>query len=430
MTFDNPVELNHTSVYNLLSKACVSFSNAIYNRLQLADFDCLTEKQIRDLQSVLIVVPDDEYELTMLKHVLGKARFNSRSMHLSVYTTFNCNFACPYCYEKEAGLLHQGDMSIEMADSLLDWLECYLNNRGLTLLHLRLYGGEPLCNIDLIKHIGDRLPNICESNGVDLQAYIVTNASLLDEDIFPILDRLRVSYFQITLDGPKNIHDEMRPFTDGTGSYDMIMRNVNAVVERGHEVMIRVNVGKGNIDHLHSLVDDLERKIVANGRVSIDFSSIFSECWGEGGGIEAELGPADADKIFEANDYAVSKGFRINNPYLYDHCYAITENNFELDPSGNLFSCASFVGHEKYCLGNIRDNGFNHIYFRLLTTDSFDDECIKCKYLPICLGGCRAEVAMKTGDVVAKSCNKVNFDRLVKRRLQQYYSQPWLCELA
>ncbi len=63
---------------------------------------------------------------------------------------------------------------------------------------------------------------------------------------------------QITLDGPKEIHDRRRPHKDGDSSYDVIMRNLKDNAHFFEHISVRINVDKTNEKSVPDLLKQLQ----------------------------------------------------------------------------------------------------------------------------------------------------------------------------
>ena len=53
--------------------------------------------------------------------------------------------------------------------------------------------------------------------------------------------------------------------------------------------------------------------------------------------------------------------------------------------------------------------------------ENIDPECIKCKYGPMCFGGCRASAYKRNGSVSRKICKKGYFSRYIVPHLKLFY---------
>src|SRR5262249_58128496 len=94
---------------------------------------------------------------------------------------------------------------------------------------LAFLGGEPLSNRAVVTATTERAAALAKRRGIALSFSITTNGTLLtqaDADFF------EAHGFAVTvsLDGPREAHDRLRPYRNGAGSFDRIMRNVRPLL--------------------------------------------------------------------------------------------------------------------------------------------------------------------------------------------------------
>ena len=65
---------------------------------------------------------------------------------------------------------------------------------------------------------------ICDKYGVRYQANIITNGYLLNKEIVKELEDIHVKHIQVTIDGPKDIHDKRRFLKGKQGTFDKIFK--------------------------------------------------------------------------------------------------------------------------------------------------------------------------------------------------------------
>lgn len=168
------------------------------------------------------------YRIYPTDHTLDKTE--SRIRNITFQVTDDCPMACTYCYQRNKG--HK-KMSKETAKKAVDLLfDLYDKNEGTFINHntkaivLDFIGGEPLMNIDVINYICEYFLSECIRRNhpwlLNWRASITSNGALyFDEKVQNFLTRFNgfVS-FNITLDGPKEIHDACRIYHDGRGNFD------------------------------------------------------------------------------------------------------------------------------------------------------------------------------------------------------------------
>jgi sulfatase maturation enzyme AslB (radical SAM superfamily) len=151
-----------------------------------------------------------------------------------VYTIFcpdlmlteQCNLRCKYCFEKK-------NKNVMDKDKLIEYVNLKTN------FSFFPFGGEPLLEIDTIIAVIEAImemdiPDHRRNGLLRSMRHMITNGILIKD----ILD-LAVDYnlnFQISMDGPKHIHDANRVYADGkTGSYDSVMESIEAIVKYNEE---------------------------------------------------------------------------------------------------------------------------------------------------------------------------------------------------
>ncbi|WP_416150216.1 radical SAM protein [Salipaludibacillus sp. HK11] len=168
----------------------------------------------------------DEKELQ--KYLIG----NSGSQ-LILLVTESCNIRCEYCvysgsYSNQR--THNiGYMNNQVAKKAV---KKYLHNYKFRKYKFPLeypligfYGGEPLLNFNLIKDIVHYSKDIYEN---PIMFSITTNATLLNEERIHFLATNQF-ILSISLNGNKEEHDRLRVFGDGTGTYEIIIKNLKKI---------------------------------------------------------------------------------------------------------------------------------------------------------------------------------------------------------
>ena len=77
------------------------------------------------------------------------------------------------------------------------------------------FGGEPLLNWDLIQQVTAYVADLAAKRGVGKSLHITTNAILLDDERIKFLDDNGFSLI-VSLDGPEELHNQMRPAKDSS----------------------------------------------------------------------------------------------------------------------------------------------------------------------------------------------------------------------
>ena len=79
-----------------------------------------------DLMYGGFLVKDDFDELASIRHDMYKERFSTEALSLTIAPTADCNFRCPYCYEKD--VLQNKVMTDDVAKDILDFISSKINS--------------------------------------------------------------------------------------------------------------------------------------------------------------------------------------------------------------------------------------------------------------------------------------------------------------
>lgn len=184
--------------------------------------------------------------------------WNSNRKNLFVICpTYSCNLRCSYCFEDINIRMKGGVLTEKEVDKIFDAIKRISELTGREEGALELYGGEPLqlSTKGTVSYIFEK----ASMNNYPVQ--IITNGVNVNlfEDVFRKYDKC-FEYIQITLDGPKEIHDKLRIKADKSGSFDAIVTNIDLLLNIGINVGLRVNIGKDNVSYLPQLLALIKSK--------------------------------------------------------------------------------------------------------------------------------------------------------------------------
>ena len=92
--------------------------------------------------------------------------------------------------------------------------------------------------MDLILEIAGPLKAFVEEQGGEFRFSLVTNGSLLTREMVEKLTPAGLYAAKVTVDGPPDEHNRLRPFKSGAPSFDVILDNVRACCD-----LIRIGFG-------------------------------------------------------------------------------------------------------------------------------------------------------------------------------------------
>ena len=320
---------------------------------------------------------------------------------LCLHIAHDCNLACQYCFAEE-GEYHgrRALMSYETGKQALDFL--IANSGQRRNLEVDFFGGEPLMNFDVVKQLVAYGREQEKLHDKHFRFTLTTNGVLLNDDIMEFANK-EMDNVVLSIDGRKEVHDRMRPFRKGAGSYDLIVPKFQKLAESRNQerYYVRGTFTHYNTDfsndvlHLADLgfkqisvepvvaqpedpyaiteedipviceeYDRLAKEMIRRKKAGEDFNFFHFM-------IDLEGGPCVAKRL---------SGCGSGTEYL-----AVT-------PWGDLYPCHQFVGNEDFLMGDVW-NGIK----RTDIQDEFKccnvyakEKCRNCFARFYCSGGCAA----------------------------------------
>ncbi|MDU1643150.1 Cys-every-fifth radical SAM/SPASM peptide maturase CefB [Peptoniphilus harei] len=405
---------NKNIVFNTLSGEAFLVEDRLANFVESGIIDKLTDEEIEKFSNKKIIIDDEFDEKYMYNYIRNKVIYQNNHLTYTILLTWACNLRCIYCYEG-AGEDRNDFMTRSTSEKIILSIKKEIENRNSKSITIFLFGGEPLVNYKEGKYILEKLNDFCKERGTILNTAIITNGILLSEEIIRDLIHFNCKYIQITLDGTKNIHDMRRIRKNGSGTFDEIISKLHLLkkYEKKLNVVIRVNIDKINYKEVPKLLEYLKKEGLDS--FSIDFGVVRSStescndyednCISDSnlGQVMSELW--DLNSKVESNilTYPMRK---------WTYCGLDCDNNFTIDPTGNVYKCWEHVGNEKHLMGAISENGditgLNPKFYKWMTQSPVDsDFCGNCVYLPACGGGCRSISFDKNVDFDSSQCFKI-----------------------
>lgn len=341
-------------------------------------------------------VPVEDDERSWVRASYYAARFSQQGLGLTIAPTLACNFACEYCFEDPNGDAEMDGQTIEDICRFVTVMARKVRRVGVTW-----YGGEPTLRMDIVRSLSGRLRAICQEGGLDYGAGMITNGYLLDKLTEQDFRDLALGSVQVTLDGPRDVHNSRRRLQDGGDTYDRILMNIKRIAaSRLCRVSVRVNVDKLNIDHVRPLLIRLKEHGLH------EYSSVI-----------VNLAPVHALSAFCRNiDHhcLTSSEYALVEPELYlkaaelgfayacypsvswGTCGATRLHAYVIEPNGYLQKCWNTLGHTDKRVGHISELELAEplLYtkpsplHRWITWDPLQTQCMACGYFPLCQGGC------------------------------------------
>ena len=138
-------------------------------------------------------------------------------------------------------------VSFEVGKKALDFLIANSGNR--INLEVDFFGGEPLMNWNVVKQLVEYGRSQEKKYNKKFRFTLTTNGVLLNDEIMDFCNK-EMSNVVLSLDGRKEVNDRMRPFRNGSGSYDLIVPKFQKFAKsRGEkDYFVRGTFTRNNLD--------------------------------------------------------------------------------------------------------------------------------------------------------------------------------------
>ena len=411
---------------------CVSGGLYVFNQRQFKmveeifkDSNSINNQEIEVFREKLIkgrfLIDEDWDEIKILKLRNNITRYGGIGTAIVAAPTLFCSLDCPYCYvDREKVTMNR--QTINAIKKFFDKRIKKSDNAEVCWT-----GGEPLLALEVVEELNDYFYNQCKKQDVIFSCSMVTNGYSLSPPIAARLKKCGIKKLQITLDGCREYHDRFRYRPGGGETYDRIMDNIVMAYGEGLKIILRSNINKDNYEGIYKLIDELAEKIINKD----DF--VFAPCMVTD--IETSRGHCSCNVLSnrefsllepEILLYSAKKGFKIRPDILSTlrtHCGANTLPLHVIDAHGNVLKCWCNLGRaDNNKIGVIKENGdILYTDYKIMTKwmswDPFDiEDCVKCKVLPICMGGCMYHNIMGETDAIDIGCShrRHNLEDIIK----------------
>lgn len=332
------------------------------------------------------------------KDVYTTKCLSDRTLFVTIMPTMACNFRCFYCYEDHDPSRMTSSMQDLVIQAIINKLKEYDS------LRIEWFGGEPLLEIETIINISEKLISYCKENRKSYIASMTTNGYLLTyNNYFLLKTKCKIMYYQVTIDGIKNEHDQSRPLRDGGGTFDKIITNLKDIKcnEKSSLVKICIRTNYTTSSILHRKEWELYlREVFLDDR---KFTYIPKMAWNNYQNeslnkkyLPIEFGSSllSLDDPTASHDNFAQALMDLNIVSKGECCYASKPNTIVIGPNGQLMKCTVHLNNEINNIGFINSNKkfeINPINECFWVKESVDDKCLSCSVFPICLagGGCR-----------------------------------------
>lgn len=372
----------------------------------------------------------DQYVDTLIDKSNDDSR--KRSILYGICLSYECNLRCTYCYEKgihkKSHVLTQNELDQAFL-SILSMHQQYHSNSNKVVIVL--FGGEPFVyeNKSILDYFFHKTAEIIElfraidveckltifSNGLNILSY----SELIGENT-KMIDSL-----MLTLNGPKEYHDSLRPNEEGLSSFDKTVETIDFSLSENIAVNVRMDINRESLKYLQEMADfvmmkkwnknNLFRYYISPIKWTND-DSLLSEVeilkyfFTQKNSVESNL-----HEVFSLGALRITHNVisllnqRKFTPNIY-HCETVRGQQYVLGSDGLIYRCLVSIGKCSKSFGRflpkleIYEDINNDWTNRNISNIP---KCKSCEYAFLCAGGCAYVAKEKTGNTYSPICSQV-----------------------
>ena len=344
-------------------------------------------EEVTELKDAGVLFTEDCYE----EYICGFKDRPTVVKALCLHIAHDCNLACRYCFAEEGEYKgRRALMSAEVGKKALDFLVENSGNRR--NLEVDFFGGEPLMNFDVVKEIVAYGRDLEKTHDKKFRFTLTTNGVLLNDDIMEFANK-EMDNVVLSVDGRKEVHDFMRPFRNGKGSYERIAHFIHTIQEKTNvKIQYEATYTQLHIDHNYSHEDiskfmdqtfGIEGVVVNDQELSLQ---LLLDLWNS---IDLEYLKRTELKYLP-KDFWLLLHVIVHNTST--NICPVIDQYLAVSTDGTIYACHTINGIKECKLGSI--DGYN-VYNYPELYKPFDHEidfrsnekCEKCWAQRLC-GGC------------------------------------------
>lgn len=416
-----PLDDSNAAFYNSLSLEVAFLKRDFVERFGRDGIFCAndgeTEGILHSLKKLGFLIETNSDGLDLFRSY-SKALEKPAINILYLLLTDACNIRCHYCYflSNMPKSYRFSLMERETATAAVDmFARCV--KKSIAENHadqqIVIYGGEPSLNkpalvaalqyIGLLKEIGD-LPET-------VSVTVNSNGILLDEEI---LNQCKKSgaVVAISIDGPKEVHDAMRVYPSGGGTFDDVIKSYWLARRIGVKIGICVTIDQHNLNRMDEIVKWIDDELGAKG---IGFNTLIENDSTGAVGKDSSYAETVARNLIQSFRIARARGIyedrmmrRVKNfidktPVLSD-CGGCGLQ-VVVSPDGKIGVCQAFCGQKEFFVSEPLETfePESHPFWKQWRKRSpFSHEaCQNCIAFGNCGGGCPYNAYKVSGDINA-----------------------------
>lgn len=336
---------------------------------------------------------------------------------LQLSMTNLCTMACRYCAFRGRAAT-PGKHSNMPLDTAKRAIAFFVENFGRQAGYSRIdFGcaGEALLHRSVHPILQDYIRNYFRGTGVHAvwAGPNVTNGTLaIDSEVLGVLGPPQ----DISCDGPKDVHDDMRMYADGRGTYDDVESVIRTVVARTPDIGLSAVLTAKHREfdkiflHLHETLGSRNIymkpvNVAPNVSYGLNLNTLskFQQGYDD---LVSMILAQPRDRILRylialnPEDFFMRLVYRLKDQARQVYRCGAGKSGVYVDSDGSLFPCAHFIGKTGWECGDIY-NGFDLSMRQAFAQLHVDrrEPCKQCWARYLCGGGCYYQAVLANGDI-------------------------------
>jgi uncharacterized protein len=342
---------------------------------------------------------------------------SSRGFQVFVKPTGSlCNLGCRYCYYLDKEQLYPEDEVFQMPENTLeDYIAQHIEASPEEVITFSWHGGEPtILGVDYFRRIVELQHKYKPQNKTIVNG-IQTNGTLIDDEWcrFFAEEGFAVG---LSLDGPKEIHDQFRLTKDNNPTFEQTLRGYSLLKKHQVYTDILCVVNAYNVKQplqLYRFFKQINAKYITflplvdpkpSTELGVSDISVPSEAWGQflctvfDEWVDKDIGRVKVQIFEEA----------IRTAFNQEHSLCIFRPTCGdipvLEHNGDFYSCDHFVD-PKHLIGNLKETPLVELLespeqraFGDAKLSTLPRYCRECSVLALCNGECPKNHIIETPD--------------------------------
>lgn len=348
-----------------------------------------------------------------------RARYPDIEPTVVLNTNYTCDLRCRYCFaHPRPDDYARAPMTLEVAERAVEFLLTRLAADAPVALVRSGLVGEPVLAPEFLDSLGAYIRARAAHYGKRVEWHCGATMSF---STAPPSDRLRqLAWMAVSLDGPRDIHDRMRPFADGRGSYDGIIGALRAIAESevspfgpSFAASATLTSEAPDVTRVFLHLYELGFNTIAINPVRLPPGQVGAVDSHTVAAVKAEYSRFVSFLLAQQPDQLLSYLRHIIHPWDFFGRFLLRalfpgqlpytceagKWYVAVDPDGSIYPCAAFAGARAYRMGSVFD-GIDPEAHRFWAEEMFienRDSCRACWARYMCGGGCYHQAFLTSG---------------------------------